>query len=82
MTDLHRLFPRPVPNQESLGESPGGGQNWADHHLEHVMLDAIRRFETGDVQGGLTSLSHAVFVAAFTGPQGLSQHEVSSWCVE
>ena len=40
------------------------------------MLDAAQRFDRGDWQAGITSLAHAVFVAAFTGPQGLTEHDV------
>lgn len=47
-----------------------------ERHLENVLREAETFFDQGEFSKGLSSMSHAVFVAATTGPQGMENHEL------
>ena len=47
-----------------------------DQHLMWLLKEVAKDFEQGEWTRGNQNLCHAVYVAATTGPQGLSEHDL------
>lgn len=87
VTRLHHLRPLPEPvtpaaaprSERTGGMDAAGGQNPAampDRQLLYLIMEAARCADQEDWQGTVSQLCQVAFVAAFQGPQGLTETEL------
>lgn len=64
------------PDKTTLELDPAAGPQPPKEHLGNVLREAEQLFDKGEWAKGLESMGHAVFVAATTGKQGLTDTEL------